>query len=183
MPEISAGPTIEKCLATLAQSGELKAALDGVLEDVVNGWQIDRGLIWQIVVTDLTVTNEYATDGSANVMQASINCMESTRLVLGFLSEQDATIEIHDFTPSRGSWDDWNPFATYCESYSSTMLVPLRARGILAGFLSFQCRNRREWTVEERSVASKVGQAIAVLLSYEFEIERLKGKTAPNASQ
>jgi hypothetical protein len=186
-PELAQN-TIDRLMVGIEQSMDpINEAFTGALADLVIGLQIDRGLIWQVAVSELMVTHEYSANGSPRMLKTSINSMESTQLVLGFLSEHtdksDRLVEIQDGKPSRGELGDWAPFSKFCDDYQATILMPMRAHGILPGFFSFQSKSPKAWSSDERLAILRVGQLIATIVSYEFEIARLKGvspKTLPS---
>jgi hypothetical protein len=72
--------TIDRLITTVQEPNKLNAGFDGMLTDLVVGMQLDRGLVWQVVITDLTVTHEYSTDGAVSMVKTSLNPMESTLL-------------------------------------------------------------------------------------------------------
>lgn len=169
---------IDRIISTVGQVGKLDVAFDGALKDLVDGLSIDRGLIWRIAGAELTVTNQYSREASDSVIGNSMDCQESSLLVLDFLANQQdehtpVLIEIdHQDGESASS-----SFTKFCQNYSSSILAHMPARGIMPGFLSLQSKNLRTWSSEERAALSQIAQVIGVLLSYEFEIARLKGMT------
>ncbi len=162
--------TINKLISTLQfESGSVfDSALDEALRNIVTGLNADQGLIWLIVVDQLTVTSGYsAQEGSGALVGLSLDAQQGTRLVLNFLTLGDIAIEL-----DRAS-SDWEPLLNVSQDFESQLVVALKARGLFPGFLTLQSRKERQWSAEERATLEKVAAVLAVIIGYEFDLRRL----------
>jgi hypothetical protein len=173
--------TIDRLISTVQETQNLSQGLDNALLDLVTGLQIDRALLWQVVVTDLTVTNQYPIDGAVNVLNKALDAMRSTNIVLNFMSDNgsEGIIELQDNGTASDS-KEWAELSEYLRDYSSSIIMPMRARGILPGFLLFQSAKARTWKQEDRATLSSIRRVIAVLLSYEFDVRRQQQVAKPS---
>jgi len=163
--------TIYKIISTLEKGGgsELDRAVDEALRNLVTGFNTDQGLLWLILGDRLTVTSGFSMQGDSRPLAGlSLDAQQGTSLVLNFLSLGNSAIEV-----DRAS-SDWGALLKVSQDFDSQLVVALKARGLFQGFLTLQSRNERQWSADERSTLEKVAALLAVIISYDFDVQRIE---------
>jgi len=162
--------TINKLITTLqeeADGSELDRAVDEAVCNLVTGFNADQGLLWLIVGDRLTVTSAHSMQ-EGSLVGLNLDSQKSFCLVLNFLTQGNVAIDLD----RRSS--DWEPLLKVSQEFDSQLVVALRARDLFAGFLTLQSRKERQWSVDERSTLERFAALLAVIISYEFDLRRLK---------
>jgi len=92
---------VKDIIGQLRQSNDLSSILQFAIEALTAACQAGRGLVWQVDGDRLAVTNECAINGQMCFVGSTLDSMESTHVVLEFLSRfpdesSEGTISIPD---------------------------------------------------------------------------------------
>lgn len=161
---------VDQLFADLRDSADLDSAVNQFLNGLAVGLRADRALIWQTVDTQLTVTHQYCTK-SSNVVGTRLGLEESTIILLNLAIDSpgpasSGVIELDSESLAAG---EWKPVIRPSDKISSSLLVSLRARGMMMGFLSLHSTKRRMWSDLDKFTLEKVTDYLSVILSYEIQ--------------
>lgn len=166
--------TVDQLVSIFRTTGDFATALDACLKELVEGLKLDRALLWQIVGTTLTVTNQFSAEGHSTVpADTFLSAMAGSAIVLNFLSEfpneQDSgVIELNNDSSAQ-----WPPLLPVLQGFRSNLLVQLRARGIFTGIIVLQSEAERQWSNPEILTVEQVTQVLSLLISLQFDSTRL----------
>jgi diguanylate cyclase (GGDEF)-like protein len=173
---------IRDIVGQLRHSSDLSSILQLAIEQLTGVLNADRGLIWQVIGDQLTVTNEHAPNGHTCFVGTNLGAQESTAIVLEFLSRfpdesgagviaipdtmQDA--KLHKMSPTLASLIELG-------EVRARLVAQLRCRGIFSGFLELQqCKGARQWSDEDAAVLQCVAEVLSFVVQQAFDLSRIE---------
>ncbi len=162
---------IDKFVTTLRKGGGrgFREAADDLLRQVVSGLHADLGLIWLIANSELRVYSAFAPMIDTKKYQSlRIDSVDGTSLILALMSNGDAAVK------ANSTSEDWKPILRKTKDFEYHLITGLNARGVFPGMVSIHSKHQREWSEEDCSTLQEVASMLAVIVSYEMEIQRIK---------
>ncbi len=173
---------IRDIVGQLRHSSDIKAILQLAIEELTSVSKADRGLIWQVIGDQLTVTNEFAPSGHTCFVDNKLGAKESTEIVLEFLSRfpdefgagviaipdtmQDT--KLHKMSPTLASLIELG-------GVRARLVAQLRCRGIFSGFLELQqCHQTREWSDQDAAVLQSVSEVLSFVVQQAFDLNKIE---------
>jgi hypothetical protein len=173
---------VAEIIGRLRHSSDLDSILQFTVKALAEACQADGALIWQIDGDCLSATNEFAGHGPSYFLGNRISSMESTAIVLGFLSrfpddsgagviavpDTSQDTDLKKMSPTLSSLIELG-------NVQARLLVQLRSRGRFAGILELQLRGRmREWSRAEAEILQRVGDMLSIVLQQSFDQARIE---------
>lgn len=173
---------IRDIVGQLRHSSDLSSILQLAIEQLTEACHADRGLIWQVVGDQLTVTNEHAPNGHTCFSGTNLGSQESTAIVLDFLSRfpdeggtgvignpdtgQDQ--KLHKMSPTLASLVELG-------GVKARLVAQLRCRGIFSGFLELQqCSSTRDWSEEDAAILQSVAEVLSFVVQQAFDLSKIE---------
>ena len=173
---------IRDIVGQLRHSSDLSSILQLAIEQLTDASHADRGLIWQVVGDQLTVTNEHAPNGHTCFSGTNLGSQESTAIVLDFLSRfpdeggtgvignpdtgQDQ--KLHKMSPTLASLVELG-------GVKARLVAQLRCRGIFSGFLELQqCTTIRDWSEEDAAILQSVAEVLSFVVQQAFDLSKIE---------
>lgn len=173
---------IRDIVGQLRHSSDLSSILQMTIEGLTDVSHADRGLIWQVVGDQLTVTNEHAPNGHTCFSGTNLGSQESTAIVLDFLSRfpdeggtgvignpdtgQDQ--KLHKMSPTLASLVELG-------GVKARLVAQLRCRGIFSGFLELQqCSSTRDWSEEDAAILQSVAEVLSFVVQQAFDLSKIE---------
>jgi diguanylate cyclase (GGDEF)-like protein len=173
---------ISDIIGQLRHSSDLNSILQFAIETLTQAARADRGLIWQVVGSQLGVTNEYAANVQPCFAGNQLGAQESTAIVLEFLSlfpdESGAGVisvpntaqdtHLHKVSPTLSSLIELG-------EVKARLMVQLRSRGIFSGFLEIQqCKSARQWSRQDAIMLQGVAEMLSVVVQQSFDQSKIE---------
>jgi GAF domain-containing protein len=173
---------IAEIIGRLRHSGDLAPIIQFAIEALAQACQADRGLVWQLDGDQLSVTNEFAANGQSYFLGNQLSPQESTAIVLEFISrfpddsgtgvivvpDTDRDTNLKMMSPTLSSLIELG-------DVRARLMVQLRSRGRIAGFLELQlCGRIREWSRLDAVTLQCVGDMLSIVLQQSFDQARIE---------
>lgn len=171
---------IRDIMGQLRHSSDHSNILQLAIEELTKVAFADRGLIWQVVGDQLTVTHEFATSGETPFVGTNLGSNESSSIVLEFLSRfpdesGSGVIAIPDTKFDAGLYQKSPTLATLLElsTTRARLVAQLRCIGRFHGFLELQqCSNTREWSEGDAALLQSVAETLSVVVQQSFDLRK-----------
>jgi hypothetical protein len=171
---------VKDIIGQLRQSNDLSSILQFAIEALTAACQADRGLVWQVDGDQLAVTNECAINGQMCLVGSTLDSMESTHVVLEFLSRfpdesSEGTISIPDTRQDSDS-RAYPTLSSQLESKKvrARLLTQLRSRGIFSGFIELQHCDTRLWTELDFTILNNVAALLSIVVQQSFDRSKIE---------
>jgi diguanylate cyclase (GGDEF)-like protein len=173
---------IRDIVGQLRHSSDLSSILQLAIEQLTEACHADRGLIWQVVGDQLTVTNEHAPNGQSCFSGTNLGSQESTAIVLDFLSrfpdeggtgvignpDTGQDHKLHKMSPTLASLVELG-------GVKARLVAQLRCRGIFSGFLELQqCTSTRDWSEEDAAILQSVAEVLSFVVQQAFDLSKIE---------
>lgn len=173
---------IREMISQLRHSSDLPSILQYAIEQLTNVCQADRGLIWQVLGDQLTVTNEFAPNGNEPFGGQNLSAQESTAIVLEFLQRfpdesNPGVIAIPDTMKDTKLHKMSQGLSSLIElgAVKARLIVQLRCRGVFSGFLELQqCESNRQWTDQDAATLQAVAEVTSFVVQQAFDMRRME---------
>jgi diguanylate cyclase (GGDEF)-like protein len=173
---------ISDIIGRLRHSSDLSSILQFAIENLTNATNAERGLIWQIVGDQLSVTNEFAASGRTPFVGQLLPSQESTAILLEFLSRfPDDTgagvISIPDTSHDTNLHKMSPTLSTLIElgEVKSRLMVQLRSRGRFSGFLELQQSSSvRNWSTQDALTLQMVAEMLSFVVQQTFDQSKIE---------
>ncbi len=176
--------TIDHIISTRLRTSDLDTALHAAFESLVKGLELERAVLWQLVLDRLVLTNQRSAQPDlAEIIGAEVNAKEATQIVLRFLCEfADESKPGIIAVKSSADEEDFEPLLRFSPDGCSSLVTPMRAQGLFRGFLVLEARTTKEWADSDLQTVEKVSAFLSTLLADSFEHslsqrEMVKNKT------
>lgn len=170
---------IKDIFVQLRNSSDHGAILQLAIEELTKVARADRGLIWQVVGDQLTVTNEFAMSGHTPFVDAVLGSAESSELISEFLlrfpDESGAGViaipdTMHDTTVHKMS----QTLASLIElgEVRARLVAQLRCIGRFHGFIELQQSKPREWSESDAALLQSCCETLSVVVQQAFDLDK-----------
>jgi diguanylate cyclase (GGDEF)-like protein len=170
---------IRDIFGQLRHSNDHGAILQVAIEELTKVAFADRGLVWQVIGDQLTVTHEFSTSGHTPFVDTYLGSDESSSIISEFLSRfPDETgsgvIAIPDTKLDDGLYKKSRQLATLLElsNTHARLVAQLRCIGRFHGFLELQQSNPREWSEEDAALLQSVAETLSVVVQQSFDLRK-----------
>jgi diguanylate cyclase (GGDEF)-like protein len=160
-------------------SNDHAAILQLAIEELTKVAFADRGLIWQVIGDQLTVTHEFHAGGHTPFLETYLGSNESSSIISEFLSRfPDETgsgvIAIPDTKLDDGLYKKSPTLATLLElsNTHARLVSQLRCIGRFHGFLELQQSTPREWSEEDAALLQSVAETLSVVVQQSFDLRK-----------
>lgn len=170
---------IRDIFGQLRHSNDHSAILQVAIEELTKVAFADRGLIWQVIGDQLTVTHEWSADSHTPFVDTTLGSNESSYIISEFLSRfPDETgsgvIAIPDTKLDDGLYKKSSTLATLLElsNTNARLVAQLRCIGRFHGFLELQQSKTREWSEEDAALLQSVAETLSVVVQQSFDLRK-----------
>lgn len=171
---------ISHIIEQLRHSNDLASILQIALQGLTITCQAHRGLVWQIVGDQLAITNEFAVAGRKCFEGKQLGSDESMSVKLEFLfrfpDESGIGVVSVPDTEQDPNLEGSPTLRSLLESgnVQARLMVQLRSRGIISGFIELQQCEPRVWTELDETKLQMVGNLLSVVVQQSLDQSKLE---------
>jgi diguanylate cyclase (GGDEF)-like protein len=168
---------IRDIMGQLRHSSDHQSILQMAIEELMKIARADRGLVWQVVGDQLTVTNEFAASGDTPFIGTKLGSVESTEIIREFISrfpDEGGTLAIHDTKDDERLHKTSPTLATLIElgEVRARVVAQLRCIGRFHGFLELQQSTPRQWSELDAAMLQSVAETLSIVVQQAWDLER-----------
>ncbi|HEY9792296.1 MAG TPA: GAF domain-containing protein, partial [Candidatus Obscuribacterales bacterium] len=163
----------------LRHSSDHSSILQLAIEELTKVAHADRGLVWQMVGDQLTVTNEFAGTNTKAFQDQKLGSGESQDIISAFLSRfPDETgtgvIAIPDTIKDERLHRTSPTLAGLIElgGVRARVVAQLRCIGRFHGFLELQQSKPREWSEHDASLLQSIAETLSIVVQQSYDLDR-----------
>ena len=173
---------IRDIIGLLRHSDDVSSILQLAIEKLTIMCKAHRGLIWQVVDSELAVTQEHSVTGLNCFGGERLGSPDSTAILLEFLScfpdesysgvisvpDTFKDTKLHKMSPQMASLIELG-------DVRARLVAQLKCRGKFSGFLELQqCGQIRAWSEQDALVLQSVAEMLSVLVQHEIDQSMIK---------
>jgi diguanylate cyclase (GGDEF)-like protein len=170
---------IRDMFGQLRHSSDHSAILQLAIEEMTKVANADRGLIWQVVGDQLTVTNEFALSGHTPFVGEVLGSGESSEIISEFLlrfpDESGAgVIAIPDTMNDTRLHKMSQTLASLIElgEVRARLVAQLRCIGRFHGFIELQQSRPRMWSEGDAALLQSCAETLSVVVQQGFDLDK-----------
>lgn len=156
---------------TAMRAGDISAGLNKGLEKLVNGLELNRAMIWQVVGDQLSITHEVSSNGEKSAC-SKFSSMDSTYIVLSILGRAPDGATVTAWALDETARENgWRPYIEAFEGISSHLIGEIRFE-IFSGFLALQSANNRDWTSNEKKTVERIAEFLSIIFTRNHDLHK-----------
>lgn len=170
---------IRDIFGQLRNSSDHSAILQLAIEELTKVGKADRGLIWQFIGDQLTVTNEFALNGQTPFVGEVLDSGESSAIVTEFLRRfPDQTgagvIAIPDTMQDTRLHTISHGLRNLIElgEVRARLVAQLCCTGRFHGFLELQQSTPRQWSEQDAALLTSCTETLSVVVQQAFDLDK-----------